>query len=49
MRDRVIKVYRSWNPAAGSFAIGYHQVASHFNKCFPPDGSGEKQGNLWQA
>lgn len=44
---KVIKVYRAWDPAAGTYGIGYHQVPSQFTKCFPPPTSVEKQGNLW--
>lgn len=46
---KVEQVYRAWNPAAGSYGIGYHQVARQFINCFPPAGSTQKQGNLWHA
>lgn len=28
--EQATRAYRAWNPAAGSFAIGYHSVASQF-------------------
>lgn len=46
---KVIKAYRAWNPAGGSYAMGYHSVASQFANCFPPAGSTVKQANLWHA
>lgn len=49
MRNQVIKAYRAWNPAAGAYGIGYHQVPTQFTRCFPPAGSVEKQANLWHA
>lgn len=49
MRDQVIKTYRAWNPAAGSYAIGYHSVVSQFNNCFPAPGGTVKQANLWHG
>lgn len=46
---KVAAVYRAWNPAAGTYGIGYHQVARQFINCFPPADSAQKQGNLWHA
>lgn len=46
---KVIKVYRAWNPAAGTYGIGFHQVAAQFLRCFPPATSTDKQGNLWHS
>jgi LmbE family N-acetylglucosaminyl deacetylase len=34
LRNRVIKAYRAWNPAAGAYGIGYHQVRSQFEANF---------------
>lgn len=46
LKNQVQKVYRAWNPASGSFAIGYHQVAYQFDLNFAPDVS---PANLWHA
>jgi LmbE family N-acetylglucosaminyl deacetylase len=46
LRNRVVKAFSAWAPAAGSFAIGYHQVAGQFASNF---GSGVSIGNLWHA
>lgn len=46
---RVIKAYRAWNPATGSYGMGNHSVPSQFVNCFPPAGSVQKQANLWHA
>ena len=39
LRNRVVKAFRSWNPAAGSYGIGYHQVSSQFEANFGPTAS----------
>ena len=39
LRNRVIKAYRAWNPAAGAYGIGYHQVRSQFEANFGPSAS----------
>jgi LmbE family N-acetylglucosaminyl deacetylase len=46
MRNQVIKPYRAWNPAEGSYGIGYHQVSAQFNSNFGPNAS---VANLWHA
>lgn len=46
LRDRVVPVFAAWSPAAGSYAIGYHQVAQQFLNNFGPTVS---IGNLWHA
>lgn len=46
LRNQVIKPYRSWNPAAGAFGVGYHQVVSQFTNNFGPSAS---IANLWHA
>lgn len=46
LRTQVIKPYRAWNPAGGAYGLGYHQVASQFEKNFAP---GVSIGNLWHA
>jgi LmbE family N-acetylglucosaminyl deacetylase len=33
------KVYATWNPSVGLYAIGYHQVVNQFAKCFGPSAS----------
>lgn len=43
LRGKVIVPYKAWNPAAGAYGIGYHQVAGQFNNNF---GSGVSIGNL---
>lgn len=37
LRGKVIQCFQAWNPAAGSYAIGYHQVAGQFADCFGPN------------
>lgn len=49
MISQVIKPYRAWNPNAGAFGVGYHQVSSQFANCFPAAGATAKQANLWHA
>lgn len=44
LRNRVAPVFSQWNPAGGSFAIGYHQVAQQFLNNFGPNAS---IANLW--
>jgi len=39
LRNRVIKAYRAWNPAAGAYGIGYHQVRSQFESNFGANAS----------
>jgi LmbE family N-acetylglucosaminyl deacetylase len=34
LRNKVIGRYRTWNPAAGSYGVGYHQVAAQFEANF---------------
>jgi len=46
LRTQVAPAYRKWNPAAGSYGIGYHQVSSQFEKNFGPNSS---VANLWHA
>lgn len=46
LRNRVIKAYRAWNPAGGSYSMGYHSVAAQFESNFAP---GVSVGNLWHA
>ena len=46
LRDRVVPVYRAWNPAQGAYGIGYHQVPGQFNSNFGPSAS---VANLWHA
>lgn len=46
LKNQVQDVYRAWNPAGGSFGIGYHQVSSQFNNNFGPTAS---VANLWHA
>lgn len=46
LRNQVIKAYHHWNPAAGAYGVGYHQVASQFNNNFGPSAS---IANLWHA
>lgn len=36
LRNKVIGRYRTWNPAAGSYGVGYHQVAAQFEANFAP-------------
>lgn len=46
LRNQVIKPYRAWNPAAGAYGVGYHQVVSQFTSNFGPSAS---IANLWHA
>jgi LmbE family N-acetylglucosaminyl deacetylase len=46
LRNQVIGVYRAWNPAAGAYGVGYHQVSSQFNNNFGPSAT---IANLWHA
>lgn len=47
LRTRVVPVFSAWNPAAGAYAIGYHQVVGQFNNVFwPATGS---IANLWHS
>ncbi len=32
----MVKAYSAWSPAAGSYAIGYHQVAGQSSNNFGP-------------
>jgi len=46
LRNQVVKPYRAWNPAAGAYGVGYHQVVSQFTNNFGPSAS---IANLWHA
>lgn len=46
LRNKVVNCFSAWNPAEGSYAIGYHQVAGQFADCFGPSAN---IGNLWHA
>lgn len=46
LRNQVIKPYRAWNPAAGTYGVGYHQVASQFSNNFGPSAN---IANLWHG
>lgn len=46
LKGPVQKTYRAWNPAAGAYGIGYHQVTSQFSANFGPSAS---VANLWHA
>lgn len=46
LRTKVIVPYKAWNPAAGAYGLGYHQVISQFNANFGPSAS---IGCLWHA
>jgi len=46
LRTKVIVPYRAWNPAAGAYGLGYHQVVSQFNSNFGPAAS---VANLWHG
>jgi LmbE family N-acetylglucosaminyl deacetylase len=46
LRNHVIKTYRAWNPAAGSYGMGYHSVAAQFESNF---GASASVANLWHA
>jgi hypothetical protein len=47
LKNHVQKVYRAWNPAAGAYGIGYHQVAHQFDLNFGP--AVTNVANLWHA
>lgn len=44
LRNRVIGAYNAWNPAAGSYAIGYHSVHAQFAANF---GANITIANIW--
>ena len=46
LRSRVIRCFSAWNPNAGTFAVGYHQVVNQFINCFGPSAT---IANLWHA
>lgn len=46
LRTQVIKPYRSWNPAAGAFGMGYHSVSAQFTANF---GTGVSVANLYHT
>jgi LmbE family N-acetylglucosaminyl deacetylase len=46
LRTKVIVPYRAWNPAAGAFGIGYHQVPGQFTNNFGPSAT---IACLWHA
>lgn len=46
LRNKVIGRYRTWNPAAGSYGVGYHQVAAQFESNFA---SGVSVANLFHT
>jgi LmbE family N-acetylglucosaminyl deacetylase len=46
LRNKVIGRYRTWNPAAGSYGVGYHQVAAQFESNFA---AGVAVANLWHS
>jgi len=46
IRNQVVKPYRAWNPSAGAFGVGYHQVSSQFTNNFGPSAN---IANLWHA
>lgn len=46
LRGKVIVPYKAWNPAAGAYGIGYHQVAGQFNSNFA---AGVSIGNLMHS
>ena len=46
IRGQVLKPYKAWNPAAGAYGVGWHQVPSQFNSNF---GTGVSIANLWHA
>lgn len=39
LRNQVVKPYRAWDPAAGSYSMGYHSVAAQFESNFGPNAS----------
>jgi LmbE family N-acetylglucosaminyl deacetylase len=46
LKNQVQKAYRHWNPAAGAYGIGYHQVTSQFASNLGPS---VVVGNLWHG
>lgn len=46
LRNRAVPCFSAWSPAAGSYAIGYHQVANQFAANFGPTAS---IANLWHS
>lgn len=46
LKNQAQKPYKNWNPAAGAYGIGYHQVATQFEANLGPAAS---VGNLWHA
>lgn len=46
LRTQIMAVYKAFNPAAGSYALGYHQVPGQFASCIGPTAS---IANLWHA
>jgi len=46
LRTQVVPAFRKWNPAEGSYGVGYHQVSSQFNSNFGPSAT---IANLWHA
>lgn len=46
LRTKVVVPYKAWSPAAGTYGLGYHQVAGQFNNNFGPSAS---IANLWHA
>jgi len=46
LRSQVIRPYKAWNPATGTYGLGWHQVPSQFNANF---GSAVSIANLWHA
>ncbi len=46
LRGPVIKPYKAWNPTAGAYGVGWHQVPSQFNNNFA---TGVSIANLWHA
>lgn len=46
LRTKVIVPFKAWNPAAGAYGIGYHQVATQFNNNFAP---GVSMANVWHS
>jgi LmbE family N-acetylglucosaminyl deacetylase len=45
-RNTLAPIYDSWNPAGGSYAVGYHQVYAQFLKVY---GIGKTPAVLWYA
>lgn len=46
LKNQVQDAYHHWNPAAGAYGIGYHQVPSQFASNLGPAAS---VGNLWHS